>query len=339
MAHLPRKPLEMVYTIDVSGSMSGRPLEQALRATKWALTHMQPDDSFQIVQFDSSASQLASQPLSATPENVERALNYLDNLHGGGGTMMIEGIRRALDFPHDERRLRFVTFLTDGYIGNEVEILRELKNSLGPSRVFSFGVGSSTNRYLLDSMAKLGNGAAAYLGLNDDAERVMSDYFQRISHPSLTGLTISFDGAQVSDVFPRTMPDLFVGRPIVITGRFTGESPKRARLVGKSGSVEQSFVVATEDDSAAPQHQGLSSVWARMKITDIADQSIYDRSIAETAPREIKTVALEHGLMSAFTSFVAVDSTQRTAGDHGTTVAVPVPVPEGVRYDSTVPER
>jgi Ca-activated chloride channel family protein len=339
IAHLPRKPLEMVYTIDVSGSMSGRPLEQALAATRWALTHSQPDDSFQIVQFASAASQMSPQPLPATPGNIERGLGYLDNLRSEGGTMMIEGIRQSLDFPHDENRLRFVTFLTDGYIGNEIEILTTLKRSLGPSRVFSFGVGSSTNRYLLDSMAKLGNGAAAYLGLNDDGDKLMSDYFQRISHPALTDLRVDFSAAQVTDVYPRTLPDLFVGRPIVITGRYAGETPKGIRIVGRAGGEEQSFAVAPADESAMVEHKGIASVWARMKIADIADQSIYDSSMAESAPRQIKQVALEYGLMSAFTSFVAVDSTQRTAGDHGTSVAVPVAVPAGVRYETTVPER
>jgi Ca-activated chloride channel family protein len=339
IAHLPRKSLEMVYTIDVSGSMSGRPLEQALAATKWALVHMRPDDSFQIVQFDSSASQLAPQPLPATPGNVQRALNYLDNLRGSGGTMMLEGIRRSLDFPHDSDRLRFVTFLTDGYIGNEIRILTELKRALGPSRVFSFGIGSSPNRYLLDGMARLGNGAAAYLGLNDDAEKVLGEYFQRISHPALTDLRADFGAAQVSDVFPATPPDLFVGRPVVVTGRFTGEVPKTVRIAGKAGGEEQTFVIEPAEHDATFEHSGIAAVWARMKIADIADRSIFDTATAEDAPRQIEQVALEHGLMSAFTSFVAVDSTQRTAGDHGTTVATPAPVPDGVRYDTTVPEK
>ncbi|MGH7178302.1 MAG: VIT domain-containing protein, partial [Tepidisphaeraceae bacterium] len=127
---LPRKPLEMVYTIDVSGSMSGKPIAQALAAVRYALKHMQSSDSFQIVAFSGAASQMAGEPLPATPENVSRGLHYLNDLRAGGGTMMLEGIRRSLDFPHDENRLRFVAFLTDGYIGNEIEILRALHNSL-----------------------------------------------------------------------------------------------------------------------------------------------------------------------------------------------------------------
>src|SRR6185436_2249102 len=129
-----------------------------------------------------------------------------------------------------------VAFLTDGYIGNEPDILREIHNLLGPTRIFSFGVGSSTNRYLLDHMAKLGQGAAAYLSLNDDAEKVMADYFERISHPALTDLSIDCCGMQVSEVYPAKLPDLFVGRPVILTGPYTGNADATTiKVRGKVG--------------------------------------------------------------------------------------------------------
>ena len=104
--------------------------------------------------------------------------------------MMIEGIKAALDFSHDPERLRFVCFLTDGYIGNEVEILGAIHDRLGPSRIFSFGIGSAVNRYLLDNMAKIGRGAVAYLDPREDASSIMNDFFKRIAHPALTDLKI-----------------------------------------------------------------------------------------------------------------------------------------------------
>ena len=345
---LPRKPLEMIYTIDVSGSMSGRPIEQAKAATAWALKHMQPGDTFQIVSFANSASQMSAAALPATEENVTRGLRYLaQEMHEGGGTMMLEGIRRSLDFPHDENRLRFVTFLTDGFIGNEREILSELHKCLGPSRVFSFGVGSSTNRYLLDSMARLGDGAAAYLGLNDDAEKVMAAHFERISHPALTDVSIDFGDLKVGEVYPRKLPDLFVGRPVIVTGlvpartRSGSSGSATVRVSGRVGGEAQSFAIPVRVDDAenSIERSGIASVWARMKIGDIYDRATWDEAVVHDAPQQVKQVALEYGLMSAYTSFVAVDSTQHTAGSFGTTVSVPVQVPEGVKYETTVPER
>lgn len=248
--------------------------------------------------------------------------------------MMIKGIKAALDFPHDPERLRFVTFLTDGYIGNESEILAAVHDQLGSARIFSFGVGSSPNRYLMNRMAKLGRGAVAYLSLNDDGAKVMDNFFHRVSQPVLTDITIDWGGMDVADVIPARTPDLFVGRPVIITGRFDGDDPTTIRVKGSTteGIVEASFDVNPVDQ--ANEHHALPAVWARSYIAQLVDRATYDADIE--LPQQIQEIALRYSLMSAYTSFVAVDSKTRTAGDHGTTVNVAVPVPDGVRYETTV---
>jgi Ca-activated chloride channel family protein len=336
LASLNRQPLELVFVLDCSGSMSGAPIAQAKAAVERGLRLLRPGDSFQLINFSVSAGQLGHAPLEATPQNVRRGLQYLRSLRGGGGTMMIEGIKAALDFPHDPQRLRFVCFLTDGYIGNETQILGEIHKRLGASRIFSFGVGSSPNRYLLDHMAKAGRGAVAYLGPRDEGERVMEHFFNRISHPAMTDLEIEWGGMQVSEIFPRNLPDLFPGRPVVLTGRFSGETDTTVRVSGRAAHLPVSLSVPASLSVADAQHAALPSVWARMKISDLADESTYAPS-AEL-PEHIKQIALDYSLMSAFTAFVAVDSTQRTEGTEGVTVPVAVPVPEGVQYDTTVQE-
>src|SRR5688572_1086875 len=192
LKELPRKPLEMVFTLDVSGSMSGQPIEQSKAAIRYALKNMRPDDTFNVVRFAGASEQMAPGAVPANRENVSAALQYIESMQAGGGTMMIEGIRRSLAVSPGGERLRFVAFLTDGYIGNEPEILREIHQLRQNTRIFSFGVGSSPNRYLLDHMAKFGAGCAAYLSLNDNADTVMADYFERIAHPALTDLAIDW---------------------------------------------------------------------------------------------------------------------------------------------------
>jgi Ca-activated chloride channel family protein len=337
LGNLARQPLELVFVLDCSGSMSGRPIEQAKAAIARGLRLLRPGDSFQLINFSTRASQLGPKPLEATPENVRRGLNYLDSLNGDGGTMMIEGIKAALDFPHDPERLRFVCFLTDGYIGNEREILAAIHERLGASRIFSFGIGSSVNRYLIDHMGKVGRGAVAYLGLHEEAAKIMEDFFERISHPALTDLQIDWGGMQVSEVYPREMPDLFVGRPVILTGRFNGSSGTPILVSGNAAGLVVRVDVPAPASASTATHKGLPSVWARMKIADLANQSTY---VADAElPDEIKRVALDYGLMSAFTAFVAVDSSRLTEGSEGTTVPVAVPVPEGVKYETTVPEK
>jgi Ca-activated chloride channel homolog len=337
VGNLTRQPLELVFVLDCSGSMDGRPIEQAKAAVERGLRLLRPGDSFQIINFSMQASQLGPKPLEATPENVQRGLKYLRSLNGEGGTMMIEGIKAALDFPHDPERLRFVCFLTDGYIGNETEILGEIHKRLGAARIFSFGIGSDVNRYLIDHMAKTGRGAVAYLGSRDDAAPIMEDFFERISHPGLTDPAIDWGGMQVSEVFPSALPDLFVGRPVIVTGRFQGSASTTIRVSGKVAGERMEFVVPADLHDTGATHAGLPSVWARMKIAGLAEQSLYEPS-AEL-PDQVKRVALDYSLMSAFTAFVAVDASRITEGTESTTVPVAVPVPEGVKYETTVPEK
>ena len=337
LSRLQRKPVEMVFVLDCSGSMRGQPIAQAKAAVQRALRKMDRDDTFQVIRFSNNASALGPAPLPATPENVRRALRYVDSLEGQGGTMMIEGIKAALDFPHDPRRLRIVAFLTDGFIGNEVEILGAVHQRLGATRIFSFGVGSSPNRFLLNRMAKIGRGAVAYVGLKDSAAAVMDAFFDRVSHPALTDLAVDWGGMQVDGVYPSALPDLFVGRAVVLTGRFSGQLPEEIRVEGKTGDGQRLLVhVPVSEGDARGRHPGLAFVWARKRIAEIADRATYEAN--PQLADEIRQVALEYGIMSAFTAFVAVDSTVQTAGAFGTTVHQPVPVPDGVRYETTVTE-
>jgi Ca-activated chloride channel family protein len=328
---LRRQALELIFVLDCSGSMSGQPFKQAKAAIEWSLKHMEARDTFQIINFSETASKLGRAPIPATPANIRRGLDYLASLRSDGGTMMIEGIKAALDFPHDPGRLRFVCFMTDGYIGNEAEIFAAIDERLDSSRLFSFGVGTSVNRYLLDGMARIGRGTVAYVNLKDDAERIMESFFTRISHPALTDVEIDWGGAEMTDVFPRTIPDLFVGRPVIITGRYSGNPRSAIRLAGHAaGETIESRLSANWNAT----HPALASIWARQQITDLED-----RTVREDSPRiakQIKQLALDYSLMSAYTSFIAVDSAHRTAGRRGTTVPVAVPVPEGVRYETTV---
>ncbi len=336
LASLKRAPMEMIFVLDCSGSMSGKPIEKAKDAITRALKKLGPDDSFQVIRFSNNASQLGPEPLSATKKNIQKGLDYVQSLNGGGGTMMIEGIKAALDFKHDPERFRLVSFMTDGYIGNETEILKAIHDKLGASRIFSFGVGSSVNRFLLDRMAKIGKGAVAYIGLDESAGDIMDLFYDRISHPALTDVTIDWGGLEVTDVFPNNIPDLFVGRPVIVTGRFSGDKDTTIRIKGKVGNVEKEIAVVVDLDNSSATHPGIACVWARKQIETLANKTVYDNN--PELPEQIKQVALEYSLMSAYTAFIAVDSSHQTAGDHGMAVSVPVPVPYGVRYDTTVQE-
>lgn len=332
-ASLSRAPMEMVFVLDCSGSMNGRPLEQAKNAVNVALDHLQPGDTFQVIRFSENSTQLGPTPLAATPENIKLARKYLARLNGTGGTQMIEGIKAALNFPHDPARLRFVTFMTDGYIGNEAEILGAVHDRIGAARIFSFGVGSSVNRYLLERMAKHGRGAVAYLGPQDPAKDIMAGFFGRISHPALTDIEIDWGGMAVSDVYPAKIPDMFVGRAVVVTGKYLG-APADVTVSGLRAGNGHTITVPAGDGDAG--REPVSRIWARLRIADLVDRQSWQQDPHRELENAIRSTALEYQLMSDYTSFVAVDTSRQTEGEYGVTVHQAVPVPDGVRYETTV---
>ena len=326
LADLARVPREMVFVLDCSGSMRGQPMAKAKEAIRRCLRKLDPDDTFQVIRFSNNASQLGPAPIPATPANVRSALRYVERLSGSGGTQMIEGIKAALDFPHDEGRFRVVSFMTDGYIGNESQILAAVHEKLGESRIFSFGVGSSVNRYLLEGMARMGRGAVAYVGLNEGAGREVDLFYDRCSRPALTDIEVDWGGMKVDSVYPMQIPDLFVGRPVLVTGRFEGNGETTVRVTGRAGSSEQAFEIPVDLDDEGARHAGVSKVWARKKLAELA--AFMTHTPSDELREEMLAVSLEHSVQCRYTAFLAVDSSRRTEGESGYTVNVPVPVPD-----------
>lgn len=321
-------PKEMVFVIDTSSSMQGRPLDKAKQAIARAVKGMHPDDTFQIVRFDDTATALGSKPLANKPKNVEHALAWLDQLQAGGGTDMTTGIRAALAFPHDRARLRIVVFLTDGFIGNEDEILALVQDQLGDSRLFSFGVGSSVNRYLLDEMAALGRGAVQVVRPDEDTEAAVARLEHRIASPLITDIAIDWKDLAVEGVTPRRIPDLFAGEPLVLSGRYTKPGAATVTVTGKLAGRGVTFDVPVTLPEARDR-PAIAAIWARSRITELARQQL--KAEKPEIRQQIIDLALANHLMSAYTAFVAVDSSRVTAGGKPQTVAVPVEVPEGLR--------
>ncbi|GAH17683.1 unnamed protein product, partial [marine sediment metagenome] len=240
------EPKEIFFVVDCSGSMSGYPIQKVKEAMYYCIQGISPDDTFQIIRFSSRASAFSPRPVPATRLHKEEALDYIQALYGSGGTMMNEGIKACLDYPRAAERQRIVFFMTDGFIGNDDQILAAVKEKVGNARLFSFGVGSSPNRSLLERMAQLGHGTAQYIRQDQDAQPVITDMLSRISKPYLTDVEIDWAGLAVTDVYPEPIPDLYSAQPLILFARYEGAGAAVVTLRGRinGGPYEERISVS-----------------------------------------------------------------------------------------------
>jgi Ca-activated chloride channel family protein len=322
-------PRELTFLLDCSGSMTGEPIEAAKEVVRRSLRAARASDTLQILRFSDQASGLWPDPVPVTPANVTRALEFLDTLHGEGGTEMLSGIRAALDRPADRERLRLVSLLTDGYIGNETEILAEVRRVLGPARLFAFGIGSSVNRYLLENLAQEGRGTASFLARGEDPEDMVKRFVKRIGTPVLTDLRLSWEGIDVDDLEPSLPPDLFAGQPLVIHGRYRRPGAGALVLEGlQQGGRRLTLRRTVALPAYAEDHEALARLWARSRIDRLTRES-YGRPGPDVIAA-VTDLALRFRLMTSYTSLVAVDQVVSNHGGVARSVDVPVELPAGM---------
>src|SRR5499433_7554 len=159
--------------------MQGFPIEKAKETMKLALDNLYPSDTFNLITFSGDEHILFPAPVPATKENIEKAQAFLETRQGGGGTEMMKAIKASMDPSDASDHLRIVCFMTDGYVGNDDEIVAEIQKHPN-ARVFSFGIGSSVNRFLLDKMAAEGKGEVEYVSLTDDGSAAAKRFHQRV---------------------------------------------------------------------------------------------------------------------------------------------------------------
>jgi Ca-activated chloride channel family protein len=328
-------PKEIVFVIDTSGSMSGFPIEKAKEAMKLALDGLYPRDTFNLITFAGDTHILFPEPVPATAANLQKAQEFLASRRGGGGTEMMKAIRAALDPSDAQGHIRIVCFMTDGYVGNDMEIIAEVQKHPN-ARVFSFGIGSSVNRFLLAKMAEYGRGEVEWVGLKDDGSAAARRFHERIRNPLLTDIALDWSGLPVSDIYPKRILDMFSARPVVVHGRYSAPAKGAVRVRGKLAGRDFSTTVPVVLPGSELRHDVLASLWARTRIEDLEgqDYSGIQQGAARTEVKEaITQLGLDYRLMTQFTSFVAVEEMIITEGGQPHRVEVPVEMPEGVSYE------
>ncbi|HLM25118.1 MAG TPA: VIT domain-containing protein [Pyrinomonadaceae bacterium] len=334
-------PKELVFVLDTSGSMNGFPIEKAKETMKLALDNLYPSDTFNLITFAGDTVILFPEPVPATGENMRKARAFLESRSGAGGTEMMTAIKAALKPSDDQSHVRIVCFITDGYVGNDMEIISEVQKHQN-ARVFAFGIGSSVNRFLLDKIADVGRGEVEYVGLNDDGSAAARRFHERVRSPLLTDISIDWNGLPVADVYPQRIPDLFSAKPVVVTGRYTSPGRATVRLKGKMAGQDFVRDVPVELPETMASHDVLASLWARARVDNLMNQD-YQGAQSGNMRADLKDtitqLGIEYRLMTQFTSFVAVEERVVTDGGQPRRIDVPVEVPEGVNRETAYSDR
>lgn len=328
-----RGPVEMLYVIDISGSMAGTSIEQAREALLQALGRLRPTDTFGILAFSNAYQEFSSVPLFATPENLARARKYVEFLQAGGGTEMLPALLHVMRKPQTPGSLRHIILLTDGDLGNEEQIFAALRQDLGAARLFTIGIGVAPNIFLATKMAQFGRGTFTHIADIHEIQTQMTHLFESIESPVLTDVKLTFEGVDVADVYPERVPDLFQRQPLLIFGRIAKGRTGTLHLTGRAGTQPYDLRIPF-DASQASFHPAITTLWARQRVEDLIDRY---RESDENAQSELRSTIIAHAiryrLVTRFTSLIAVEQVVANPSGQFTTAAVPTELPAGMQMD------
>ncbi len=316
----PVGPRELQFVIDTSSSMYGASLDQAKAALRLALQRLSPGDRFNIIRFDNQTEALFPAPRPASAAHLEAGFDFVRRLTADGGTVMAPALETALAAPTETERLHQVVLLTDGAVGNEAELFTMVRGGLGDRRLFTVGIGVAPNSHFMRGIAGFGRGTHTYIGDASEVQAKMTALLRKLEQPAITDITVDWPDGVTPDLVPARLPDLYRGQPVVFTARLQRASLVRGGQVVITGRIAgatwRAALPLSDPRSADWLHQGVGKLWARNKIAAL-NASRLDGADDQTIRTGITQLALDHGLVSRFTSLVAVDVTPARPADAG----------------------
>jgi Ca-activated chloride channel family protein len=339
-------PREMVFILDTSGSMDGQPLEASKKFMKQALKTMRPNDYFRIISFSNSANEFSTEPLLANAQNLKAGQAYVDQLYADGGTEFMAGLEQALKVAPKTGTLRMVVFLTDGYVGNESEILAYLKSQMKDARLYSLGVGTGVNRFLLEEMARMGRGHVRFLDpTQEDMNPAVQELAQRLNTPVMTDIWIDWGRMKVASVAPQQIPDLFAGDSVRVMGRILNPGQHQIVVHGKVNGRPIHLPLTLREPmqqlTGADAGQAVSLMWARLQVEEWMrvyrapfplDGNVETEKVSrEQIEKNVTQLGLDYRLVTDWTSFVAVSKKVVNKDPKSAQNAnVPLPMVDGI---------
>lgn len=302
---------DIVFVLDTSGSMlDDDKIGQALRALTFGLATLRPDDRFGLITFATEVRPFRDQLVPAAPANVEAAKNFLKDASATGATNINDALKTALAMIGGGERPRYVIFLTDGlptHVERDPGVIIKRAGEWAPPgvRIFNWGVGYDVDTRLLDTIATNHGGASEYVKPREDMELKLGTFFEKISHPVLTGLSLSIEGLNTKDRYPVKLPDLFKGSQITLFGRYSGSGSGSAVLTGTIDGERRTFRYPIQ---AQPLEKGdfIAQLWATRKVGFLLDEIRLHGENAELKDEVIR-LAKKYGLVTPYTSYLVTE--------------------------------
>lgn len=317
-------PREYIFVLDVSGSMSGFPLDTAKKLITNLVSGLRETDTFNLILFSGTSLQMAHSSVPATQENIDKAVRLINEQTGAGGTELATALEDALRIPADNDFSRNIVIISDGYIYGETDVFKLINDNLNKADFFSFGIGSAVNRYLIEGIATIGQGEPFIVTDEEEAPAMAERFRTYIQSPVLTDIKVTFEGFDTYDVEPAILPTLYAEKPIVLLGKWNGEATGTINISGKTGGGDfsQSINVA---DSVSGQNDAVGYLWARKRVERLTDYGM--NSSNPDVQGEVTQIGLNYHMVTPYTSFIAVVDTVRNPDGDSADVDQPLPLP------------
>jgi Ca-activated chloride channel family protein len=317
-------PREYVFIVDVSGSMSGFPLDTTKQLMHRLFRTLRPQDRFNVLLFSGGSKLLSAASLPATAENVRAAIAVIDEQRAGGGTELLPALDRALALPRGDLA-RSILVITDGYVDVEAEAFDRIRSEAGEASVYAFGIGSSVNRHLIEGLAHAGSGEPFIVTGPDHADEAVQRFQRYVASPLLTEVEVDYGELDAYDVEPAVVPILTAERPLVVAGKWRGTARGRVTVRGRHGDEPWTATVEVPAENQAA-NPALGYLWARERLRLLSDLA----GVGEENRETIVALGLRYSLLTKHTSFVAVDQLVRNTSGEPETVHQPLPLPQCV---------
>lgn len=320
-------PRDYVFIMDVSGSMSGFPLEVSKGLIKNLIQKLRPTDCFNVMLFAGGSSLYSDHSLPATTANLQKAIRFIDSQSGGGGTELLPALRQALAMDVTNGYSRSFIIATDGYVTVEKQAFDLVRKNRNKANFFAFGIGSSVNRYLIEGLAISGGGLPFIVTEPKLADAEAEKFRKYVEKPVLSHIAIKMEGVDIYDIEPGSIQDVFSDRPVIICGKYRGKPEGRIILEGIASTGKFSSSLYFDKPGTTGHNEALPYLWARERIRSLDD---FSGTEDPTTIQQVTELGLKYSLLTQYTSFVAIDSEKRNQNGDLETVNQPLPLPEGV---------